>query len=101
MVRHLVNVHDRSVCAGHPCCVHNPTQHHMYGWRQHWRSDRAFMERLCSHGIGHPDPDQLSYLRRVHGDTDDVVALEVHACDGCCRAPTDDVVGPDDGDVVG
>lgn len=29
------------------------------------------MERMCPHGIGHPDPDEITL---------DVV----HGCDGCC-----------------
>jgi hypothetical protein len=86
MVSMLVNVHDRAVCAGHPCCVHNPTNHHMYGWRQHWRSDRALMERLCRHGVGHPDPDHLDYVRRSRGG-DAAWAESVHGCDGCCARP--------------
>lgn len=84
-MRYLVNVHDRVLCAGHPCCVHNPTEHHMYGWRQHWRSDRALMERLCSHGVGHPDPDHMNYVRRTRPEH--AYAEGVHGCDGCCRPP--------------
>lgn len=91
MTQQLVNVHDRAQCAGHPCCVHNPTEHHMYGWRQHWRSDRQLMERLCRHGVGHPDPDHLDYHRRSFGPTA-ARYVGVHGCDGCC-------VAPDDGDL--
>lgn len=58
----------------------------MYGWPQHWRNDRKFMERLCKHGIGHPDPDQMDFLRRAY-DTDYVAAQGVHGCDGCCQPP--------------
>lgn len=81
----LINTHSRLLCIGEWCCIHNPSYHHMRNWRQNWRADRQFMERLCPHGIGHPDPDQMSYLRRIHGDTEDVAALSVHGCDGCCR----------------
>jgi hypothetical protein len=66
--------HDPEKCAGEVCCIHNPSDHHMRKMRQHWRGDRGIMERLCSHGIGHPDPDD---------PTDDTV----HGCDGCCRPP--------------
>lgn len=68
----LKNVHDPSVCAGDPCTIHNMTDHHMRGWPQHWRDDRHIMERICPHGVGHPDPDERSDI-----DT-------THACDGCC-----------------
>jgi len=89
----LVNVHDRALCAGYPCCVHNPTETAVtYGWRQHWRSDRQLMERLCRHGVGHPDPDHLDYVRRSRGD-DEAWAESVHGCDGCCAAPDDGDLG--------
>lgn len=41
-------------------------------WPQHWRGDRHLMERICPHGVGHPDPD-------------DINPDGVHGCDGCCR----------------
>ncbi len=65
--------HRRRDCIGSPCPIHYRTDHHMRGWRQHWRADRSLMERTCPHGIGHPDPDQ----RLTDGG--------VHGCDGCCR----------------
>lgn len=59
-----VKVHDRAVCAGRsiPCCIHNPSAHHMVGWPLNWRSDTGVMERFCVHGCGHPDPDHLAYV---------------------------------------
>ena len=39
----------------------------------HWRYDRNFMERICVHGVGHPDPDGAD-------------ADPLHACDGCCMS---------------
>ena len=47
----------------------------------HWRFDRSIMERVCPHGVGHPDPDDLSF-RAIHGDQD-----ATHGCDGCCTDP--------------
>jgi hypothetical protein len=70
----LRNVHRRDACAGEPCCIHNPSDHHMRDWPQMWRDDRGMMERRCQHGIGHPDPD-------------DPFSDTVHGCDGCCAAP--------------
>lgn len=59
----LLRTHGPAVCrgplddTGKPiCCIHNPSDHHMRTWRQNWRGDKGVMERLCSHGIGHPDP---------------------------------------------
>ena len=75
----LLNVHGADKCTGRPCCIHNPSDHHMVTWRQNWRGDRGLMERLCPHGIGHPDPDDLWYKESIglHHEG-------VHGCDGCC-----------------
>ena len=68
----LRNVHDESVCRGRNCCIHNPSNHHMVGWDQNFRFDTRIMERICEHGIGHPDPDNPNAVGYRHG------------CDGCC-----------------
>ena len=68
------NVHYASKCIGRPCCIHNPSDHHMRSWPQNFRQDRGMMERICPHGIGHPDPD-------------DPTTDTVHGCDGCCAVP--------------
>lgn len=44
------------------------------------------MERMCSHGIGHPDPDDLDFIRRTSGE-EAARTLMIHACDGCCEDP--------------
>ena len=67
-------VHPQGNCAAHPCPIHNPSQHHMRDWPTHWRTDRRIMERICPHGVGHPDPD-CRY----------VMESNVHGCDGCCQ----------------
>ena len=76
----LVNVHDRSECKG-PCCIHKPSDHHMKDFPLHWRDDRRFFERICEHGVGHPDPDEIAYHASKGRD------ISVHGCDGCCRPP--------------
>jgi hypothetical protein len=73
----VLEIHNPDRCAGSPCCIHNPSSHHMRDWPLNWRNDRGIMERLCPHGVGHPDPDDL----RVRT----VSAEGVHGCDGCCR----------------
>lgn len=70
----LLQVHDPANCEGQACTIHHPSDHHMVTWPQNWRGDRGLMERLCPHGVGHPDPDDLS-------------ADGIHGCDGCCAAP--------------
>jgi hypothetical protein len=72
--------HRPEVCEGEICCVHNPSAHHMRDWPQHWRDDTHVMERLCPHGVGHPDPDGLAFLLKTPGfETEGI-----HGCDGCC-----------------
>lgn len=81
----LRNVHSPEDCAGHACVTHNPSEHSMRSFPTHWRSGGfgdikpPHMERICPHGIGHPDPDDAAYLKSVGED------VGVHGCDGCCR----------------
>lgn len=72
-------VHDREQCAGDNCCIHRPSKHHMRDFPTHWRDDRMLMERICPHGVGHPDPDDLEFKKK-HGIDDGV-----HGCCGCCN----------------
>lgn len=76
----LVQVHSETRCVGRPCCIHNPSDHPMVTWPQRWRGDKQIVERLCTHGVGHPDPDDLRVRLGL-----DVVAF-THRCDGCCRS---------------
>lgn len=86
--QHLL-VHSAQQCTGTACVIHNPSAHHMRDWPTNWRADRYLMERMCPHGVGHPDPDDLAF-KRAHprfattrrADTD-----SVHGCDGCCAGP--------------
>ena len=70
----LHNVHRKADCRGPYCPIHRPSEHSMRAFPTHFRLDRYLMERICPHGVGHPDPDDPS------GDT-------VHGCDGCCMDP--------------
>jgi hypothetical protein len=85
----LTGVHPAALCQGHPCSIHNPSDHHMTGWRQHWRADRALMERVCPHSIGHPDPDHLAFIGRAAGPGN-AAGEAIHGCDGCCHPSSDD-----------
>lgn len=73
-----LNAHSASRCTP-PCVIHSPSAHHMADWPQRWRGDRGIMERLCEHGIGHPDPDDYAIREGVDPG--------VHGCDGCCVSP--------------
>jgi hypothetical protein len=80
-----LRTHDAGACGDEACCVHRPSDHHMAGWTQLWRSDRGLMERLCpEHGTGHPDPDDLAFKRRTRGE-ESAWAESIHGCCGCCR----------------
>jgi len=81
---HRMRVHRRGDCKGEHCCIHNPSDHPLKDAPMNWRGDRALMERICDHGIGHPDPDDIEFKRLTRGD---VVAdaESVHGCDGCCH----------------
>lgn len=72
-------------CKGRVCCIHNPSTHPMVNWPQHWRSDRSLMERICIHGVGHPDPDHLATLRLDEREWE-----AIHGCDGCCQSQPGD-----------
>jgi hypothetical protein len=81
-------IHPLDQCMGQFCPFHNPSPHHMAEWNIHVRLDKgALVERICAHGIGHPDPDSLAYFIRVNGPS--ASYLGVHGCDGCCRTRMD------------
>ena len=80
----IIWVHERQPSCDHGCVVHAPTEHVMREFPTHWREDRALMERICSHGVGHPDPDHITFVRRTEG-IEAAVVEAVHGCCGCCR----------------
>ena len=77
----VIKAHLASKCfMDRACCIHRPSDHHMIDWPQNWRGDRGMMERICPHGIGHPDPDDLSEDK-------------VHGCDRCCNVKEQEDAG--------
>ena len=72
----LANVHSKGECQGDTCVIHKKTNHSMRRFPQYWRDDRGIMERICLHGVGHPDPDN-----NWPADSSEWV----HGCDGCCQ----------------
>lgn len=78
--------HAPDACAGENCCVHNPSEHQLSAAPLLWRSDRKLMERVCDHGCGHPDPDDLAHKKRsMTPEQYENGAWGVHGCCGCCR----------------
>jgi len=78
----LRGVHNSESCIGDVCTMHKMSNHPMRTFPQHWRSDRRLMERICPHGIGHPDPDDIKI---VNGWEDGKNYELIHGCDGCCE----------------
>jgi hypothetical protein len=73
-------------CFTYGCVVHNPTRDSvMAGFPLNWREDRGIMERICPHGVGHPDFDSANYNIRAGA-----ARLNSHGCDGCCSEKKED-----------
>lgn len=72
-----LRVHSRYMCKGMWCAIHNPSDHPLKSRPLNWRGH--VMERICEHGVGHPDPDDLAW-RESQG----IPSYPVHGCDGCC-----------------
>lgn len=76
----LRSVHDPRACEGRGCAIHNhPSEHPLNGAPLNWRADRGILERLCSHGVGHPDHDAAKYLASIGEGFENI-----HGCDLCC-----------------
>jgi hypothetical protein len=94
--------HSPLVCAGQRCIFHNPTEHKMRNWPMNLRTDEwAFplIERICEHGVGHPDPDSVDYMDRQFGyneSEEKQYGFGVHGCHldetgrPCCAEPDSD-----------
>jgi hypothetical protein len=78
----LMWVHNPANCSGQACVFHNPSKHGMNDWPVNVRESNL-IERMCDHGIGHPDPDSVAYFDRMNQR-----GFDVHGCDGCCHEPS-------------
>jgi len=84
-----LNVHSRGDCDGNGCTIHAPSDHHMKDWPTDWRGTGTGMERVCSHGVGHPDPDHVNFLRRRRLDRFADSCLRHGCCsERCCEPPS-------------
>lgn len=79
-----ITTHSEEACDYEDACViHSPSGHKMRGWPLVLRADKsALIERVCTHGVGHPDPDSVTYFIRNRGNRAEYLWL--HGCDGCC-----------------
>ena len=84
----VTNLHTIDKCSGQFCCIHNPSDHALNKAPLQLRGDRwPLMERVCPHGIGHPDPDSVAYIQRVlPGGRESAEYEGIHGCDGCCAS---------------
>jgi hypothetical protein len=89
-------IHNRDQCDGRYCPFHNPSNHHMRDWHIHVRLDKmALAERTCKHGVGHPDPDSLAWMKS-HFRPEISDAMGIHGCDRCCIRSTSAVIESND-----
>lgn len=82
-VGQVMSTHQPGECATKYCVIHNPSDHRMRDYPTLWREDRGLMERICPHGVGHPDPDHLAAVRELCGKEQAEIG-GIHGCDGCC-----------------
>lgn len=76
----LGRVHSPEACVGRGCGIHDhPSDHPLSDAPMSWRADRNILERICEHGVGHPDADSADYLRSINRAFENI-----HGCDGCC-----------------
>lgn len=78
----MINVHPTSACAGRGCAIHDhPSKHPLRHAPLYWRQEQypGTLERICEHGIHHPDHDSALYLESIG-----MAAQNIHTCDGCC-----------------
>lgn len=81
----VLKTHGETECRGEFCCIHKPSDHALKDAPLNWRADRYMMERICEHGIGHPDPDDLAFKRSIMTrQAYRARAYDSHGCDGCC-----------------
>lgn len=71
-----VYTHPAGQCANEICAFHNRSNHSLRSFPQSWNNHLKIMERVCTHGVGHPDPDDTKFITsEIEG---------IHKCDGCC-----------------
>lgn len=90
----ILATHPADRCAGSPCCIHNPSDHPLRHAQLHWDPADKAMSRECIHGLLHPDPDHLSWLRQI-GRFADAQQQALHTCCSArCCVPVESVLSP-------
>lgn len=84
----IVRTHREEDCLGPRCAIHNPSDHPLNQAKMVMRADKQMLiERLCEHGVGHPDPDSVDFIVNTLGYDS---SIAVHGCDGCCGTAKND-----------
>ena len=80
----LTNTHNPSLCEDRGCAIHDhPSDHPLNGAPLNWRNTDVILERICEHGMPHPDRDSATFEASVGNHY-----KNEHDCDGCCGNPT-------------
>ncbi|KQR17261.1 hypothetical protein [Cellulomonas sp. Leaf334] len=80
----VLGTHDPAKCADDDASlIHRPSRHPLQSAPMAWHAELGLLERICGHGIHHPDLDALAYARRTRG-TSVGDEFAQHDCDGCC-----------------
>lgn len=89
----LLVTHPEHACRGTHCCVHNPSDHPLRDAPLVWLPRLRSLDRICTHGIRHPDRDDFAYKASQRLSPLLLALLSAHDCDDCCRWPTRDEDG--------
>lgn len=77
-----IRTHHEDKCSGQYCSIHNPSKHLLWEAPTVWDNENKMMNRVCTHGVSHPDYDDVTYNVGILGK-DEASHVE-HECDGCC-----------------
>lgn len=86
--KRMSGMHSPLQCEGRGCPIHAPSDHPLRHLKLSYRYsdiglEPIIAERVCEHGVGHPDPDFLQFIEERHG-AEARRTLSTHGCDGCC-----------------
>lgn len=80
----VMQVHPARECLT-PCPIHEPSDHPLKDAPLNWRPGPRLWERICPHGCGHPDPDDLAFKQATMLPAAyRMAAFDSHGCCGCC-----------------
>lgn len=80
----VISIHNPTQCAGRPCVFHNPSDHALSKAKVSYNESLHRVERVCSHGIHHPDVDEVVKVYDGFGETEALKFAKHNDCDGCC-----------------